>query len=77
MLCIKGEDRSIRLDLWVGKAARHLAEESLDTASHLNLEVWVGMAGDAAGDDVQEEVGRVLVGRQLEAQADEVGQRCC
>lgn len=41
---------------------------------HLNLEVWIGLAGDAAGDDVKKEVSRVLVGRQLEAQADEVGQ---
>ncbi len=44
-------------------------------AADLGGEVGVGLAGHAAGDDVQEEVGRVLVGRQLKADRDEVRQR--
>jgi len=32
-------------------------------AYHLDLEVWVGMAGHTTRDDVQEEVSWILVGR--------------
>lgn len=41
---------------------------------HLGLEVRVGLAGDAAGYDVEEEVGRVLVGGQLKADGGKVGE---
>ncbi len=53
-------------DLIAGKKAKR---------AYLGLKVGVGVAGYAAGDDVEEEIGRVLVGGQLKANGDKVGKR--